>query len=264
MPSSKAPCARLSAGAHDLVPQRLRACCRQVVPISEAEAHHLRELVERLPQPHQATIRTRFAVARERFERAGLLDRLRQPGQLNDEQRQTARAGLLSTVGRMSVSRERGVLDLAGSAARVPRVPGDDTCRELLTATRRASVSVDLPGRASVALGELGTSTSERGVWWLPLILALEWTAAHPLEPHARPTQQLSRDVLGALTRQRRPATAKRSQLRIWPDCVDFVVCLDALGAVAPRGCWFAPVWRAGCGCSSRSFGRLRRRHPPR
>jgi Fe-S-cluster containining protein len=182
------------------------ACCRQVVPISEAEAHQLREVIERLPPPRQATIRTRFAAARERFERAGLLDRLRRPGQMNDEQRQKLALDYFREWVACPFLEDE-------SCSIWPDRPLE--CREYLVTTpaehcsrplEESVVSVGLPGRVSVALGELGTSTSERGVWWLPLILALEWTDAHPLEPKSRPTQQLLREVLGRLTQQHRPA----------------------------------------------------------
>ena len=62
-------------------------------------------------------------------------------------------------------------------------------------------VSVALPGRASVALGQLGTSIGERGVWWLPLVLVPEWTTTHRAEPAASPAQHLLRVVLDYVQR---------------------------------------------------------------
>src|SRR5215471_15227617 len=49
------------------------ACCRQLVPISAAEAHHLSELVASMPQPRQTEIRRLFADARDRLRAEGLL-----------------------------------------------------------------------------------------------------------------------------------------------------------------------------------------------
>jgi Fe-S-cluster containining protein len=49
------------------------ACCRQVVPISRAEAHHIRALVDGMPEPRRTEIRKRFADAVTRLEAAGML-----------------------------------------------------------------------------------------------------------------------------------------------------------------------------------------------
>jgi Fe-S-cluster containining protein len=178
------------------------ACCRQVVPISEAEAYHLRDLIERMPRPRQTTIRARFAAASERFARAGLLDRLRRPGTMTDEQRQAL------------------ALDYFRQWVACPFLEDEScsiwpdrplACREYLVTTpadncskplEEEVVSVGLRGRVSVALGQLGTSQAERGVWWLPLILVPEWTATHPSEPRSRPAQHLLRDILSRLTNQ--------------------------------------------------------------
>ncbi|MBM3746913.1 MAG: hypothetical protein FJW34_14070, partial [Acidobacteria bacterium] len=43
------------------------ACCRQLVPISPAEAVHLAELVAEMPVERQATLRERFAAALAAF-----------------------------------------------------------------------------------------------------------------------------------------------------------------------------------------------------
>jgi Fe-S-cluster containining protein len=48
------------------------ACCRQLVPIAGAEAHHLAALIEALPAPRREAVLTRFAAARAQLEAAGL------------------------------------------------------------------------------------------------------------------------------------------------------------------------------------------------
>ena len=35
------------------------ACCRQLVPVSETEAHHLRDVVEAMPEPRRAAVTAR-------------------------------------------------------------------------------------------------------------------------------------------------------------------------------------------------------------
>ena len=50
------------------------ACCRQLVPISEAEARQIRDLVEELPEPRRAHVRARVAAGRA-FPRRSLWQR---------------------------------------------------------------------------------------------------------------------------------------------------------------------------------------------
>ena len=52
------------------------ACCRQLVPVSEAEARALARLVEALPEPRRATVRAKFQDALIALDAAGVLPRL--------------------------------------------------------------------------------------------------------------------------------------------------------------------------------------------
>jgi len=62
------------------------ACCRQLVPISDVEAHHLRALVDAMPPARRKAVEARFAEASRRLEEAGLKDYLMAPtGQTADE-----------------------------------------------------------------------------------------------------------------------------------------------------------------------------------
>ena len=49
------------------------ACCRQMVPVTEVEAHHLRAVLAAMPQPRRSELWDRFAVARRQLQKAGLL-----------------------------------------------------------------------------------------------------------------------------------------------------------------------------------------------
>ena len=53
------------------------ACCRQLVPIAEAEARGIRDLVASLPEPRRSQVKARFAEALLRLDAAGLLAPLR-------------------------------------------------------------------------------------------------------------------------------------------------------------------------------------------
>jgi len=48
------------------------ACCRQLVPIAGAEAHHLADLVDAMPAERRKAVMGRFAAARAQLEAAGL------------------------------------------------------------------------------------------------------------------------------------------------------------------------------------------------
>ena len=52
------------------------ACCRQAVPISEIEAYQLAELVEEMPEPRRAAVKTRFADALAHFREIKWFDEL--------------------------------------------------------------------------------------------------------------------------------------------------------------------------------------------
>jgi Fe-S-cluster containining protein len=56
------------------------ACCRQLVAISFVEAHHLARVVNEMPPERQAVIRERFAQGIAKLEAAGLLDKEGPPG----------------------------------------------------------------------------------------------------------------------------------------------------------------------------------------
>lgn len=53
------------------------ACCRQLVPVSEAEAYNLRELIENMPEPRQTEIRRRFELGMEKLNRINFFQHLR-------------------------------------------------------------------------------------------------------------------------------------------------------------------------------------------
>src|SRR5436190_450216 len=60
------------------------ACCRQLVPITPAEAHQVASVVEALAEPRRTTVRQRFADARARLAETPLLAMLEDPGTFTD------------------------------------------------------------------------------------------------------------------------------------------------------------------------------------
>ena len=159
------------------------ACCRQVVPVSQPEARALSDVVERLPAPRRAVVQARFSAARERLESSGLMSRLQWPGEMTDAERQALAVDYF----RLGIACPFLEDEACSIYADRPLV-----CREYLVTTPAENCAVPtqapvtrvpLPGRMSLALGQLEPTTRERGAWWMPLINAPFWTAAHPDEP---------------------------------------------------------------------------------
>jgi Fe-S-cluster containining protein len=177
------------------------ACCRQLVPIAEVEARHLRDLVDGLPEPRRTQVRARFAEARRRLEEAGLLDKLLRREQWAEGERQEVgleyfRQGVACPfledescsihTDRPVACREYLVTSPAGHCAR----PSADTVR-----------CVRLPLKVSGALTRMDpVAATARFVRWVPLVLAPEWAEAHPDAAPARPGPELLREFFDHLT----------------------------------------------------------------
>lgn len=178
------------------------ACCRNLVAISEVEARRVRAVVERLPEPRRDTIRARFAEARVRLERAGLLDEL-QAAHLVTDEGYTALVGAYFREGipcpfldeeSCSIYDERPI-----------------TCREFLVTSPPENCArlgsegvrrVPLPLRVFNAVARWQVPPQEHFLErWVPLILAPEWAAAHPEDPPPRPGPELLRELLDHLGR---------------------------------------------------------------
>jgi Fe-S-cluster containining protein len=177
------------------------ACCRQVVPVSQTEARHLRRVVEQMPEPRRSAVISRFAEARARLEASGLLERLRWPVSLGDPERQTLAVDYFHQQIACPFLEDESCSIYADR----PLV-----CREYLVTTPAENcgvptvepvIRVQIAGRPSVAMGQLEETTAERGVWWMPLTLALDWAVAHPQNPPRRPARDLLRTFVEWLQR---------------------------------------------------------------
>ena len=140
------------------------ACCRNLVAISEVEARRIRAVVEQLPEPRRDTIRARFSEARERLERAGLLDELQAVHRVTSEDYTT----LVGTYFQERIA-----------------------CPFL---------EDELPLREFIAVARCQVPPPEHFLErWVPLILAPEWAAAHPDDPPPKPGPELLRELLDHL-----------------------------------------------------------------
>jgi Fe-S-cluster containining protein len=184
------------------------ACCRQLVPISGAEAHHLAQLVAALPELRQSQGRARFAKAGETLAKAGLLEQLHNPGPASGKE--------LRPVG------------LAYFALGIPCPFLEDescsihldrplACREYLVTSPAEHCSrptpktvhcVPMPVKVSNAVRGLDKPGSNVAAGWLPLTLALEWAAAHPEVAPTRAGPALLHELFAKLTNGDVPETA--------------------------------------------------------
>jgi Fe-S-cluster containining protein len=177
------------------------ACCRQLVPISETEAHWIGELVDRLPIQKQNEIRDRFAEARRRLAETGLLEKL-----LHRESWATAEGWSIA----MSYFRLGIACPFLENEACSIHKDRPIKYREYLVTSPAANCRhpsannirmVDLPFQMWTAMARLeNTSATGEKVPWVPLILALEWADAHAQEPKPRPGHEVLREFFDCLT----------------------------------------------------------------
>jgi Fe-S-cluster containining protein len=172
------------------------ACCRQLVPISGAEAREIRDLVANLPEPRRSEIRRRFSEARERLEQSGLLGKLLDRQQWMDEEVQPLGVEYF----RLGIPCP--FLEDESCSIHLDRPV---SCREYLvtspaencaTASAEAIKQVKIPFKLWTALARLDRGDSpSRFIQWVPLVLAPEWADQHPTQPAPRPGMELLRDL---------------------------------------------------------------------
>lgn len=155
------------------------ACCRQLVPISDVEAHHLRALVDAMPPARRKAVEARFAEASRRLEEAGLKDYLMAPT------RQTADEATAFGLKYYELDLACPFLEDESCSIHQDRPL---VCREYLVTSPAANCSrlaegeidpVEVPKMSALAR----TLTDPAGVQstrWAALSLALEWVAGHP------------------------------------------------------------------------------------
>ncbi len=195
------------AGEHVSCRPGCGACCRQIVPISESEAHRIKRLVDDLPEPRRTVVRERFAAGIKRMAAAGLLKRMRH------------------------IEREPNAIVLGLDYFRVG-VPcpflEDESCSihpdrplacrqylvtspaEFCAAPEPGKVrGVSIPGDVSRAVRSVDQGSSPVG--WVPLLLALDWADAHPEPAVTRTGPDLVRQVFAKITGQMPPGVSGRN-----------------------------------------------------
>ncbi|HXG17834.1 MAG TPA: YkgJ family cysteine cluster protein [Methylomirabilota bacterium] len=183
------------------------ACCRQLAPIAETEARHIRNIVEALAEPRRTVIRTRFAEACQRLEKAGLLEQLRHADQLTEGDRRALGLKYFAQGipcpfledGACSIYADRPIACreyLVTSPAENCTQPTPETIQRVKT-----------PLQVWTALARLDAPSPLAPVSWAPLILAPTWAAAHSDEPLPRSGPELLQELFGHLSKAGRPPT---------------------------------------------------------
>jgi len=159
------------------------ACCRQAVPVAEAEARHIAALVAAMPEPRRGEIRTRFEAAERRLEETALASRM------------------------VDMPDGKTVIDVGTSYFRLgvpcPFLEAESCsihpdrplrCREHLVTSPAVACAALIPeaikmaplaGAPSLALFKVGAQHTPAG--WLLLTQALSFAERHPEPSPARP-----------------------------------------------------------------------------
>jgi Fe-S-cluster containining protein len=195
------------------------ACCRQLVPITETEARRLTEVVASMPEPKRRSTIRRFDATLASIEAGGLGERLRGYAALSEAE--------IDSIGLAYFALGVPCPFLVDESCSIHK-DRPLACREFLVTSDPAHCkapspettrSVPLGARPSDALARIDASPDERRtrqVWWLPLVLALEWDEAHPDEPPGRPSAEIANDFLQvmSLTSEAGPAKNKKKRRR--------------------------------------------------
>jgi Fe-S-cluster containining protein len=174
------------------------ACCRQIVPISGAEARQIHALVAAMSEPKRSEVRARFAGALARLDAEGLLQTARNANALPDgEDVAFARRYMALGIPCPFLEDE--------SCSIHPQRPA--ICREYLVTSPSehcADPSPEhvrpVPMRARMSRGVVALEVHRDQPVLIPMVTALEWTDKHASkEPSARPAKEWLGVVMEAM-----------------------------------------------------------------
>jgi Fe-S-cluster containining protein len=195
------------------------ACCRQLVPIAETEARHIRDVIAALPEPRQTEIRARFTEARRRLEAAGLLEKL-----LHTDQQWVEGESVSFGLQYFRQGIPCPFLEEESCSIYADR---PIACREYLVTspaencarpTAETVQCIKLPLKVWTAVARCDkVPPSARFIRWAPLILAPEWAETHAEEPPPRPGPELLKELFEYM-RQTGNALRQRGELAPEPD----------------------------------------------
>jgi Fe-S-cluster containining protein len=178
------------------------ACCRQLVPISQAEAYRIADLVERLPEPRRTEVRGRFRATAERLAAAGLLDQL---VDLPDDPFHA----IWTEYFRLGIPCPFLEEESCSIHPDRPLV-----CREYLVMSpaencrQAAGAKIDLvlpPIKVAYALLQLERGAADSPGTGVPLSLAPQWAASHREPPPRQTGPELLNEVFQYITERESP-----------------------------------------------------------
>ncbi len=187
------------------------ACCRQLVPVTEAEARRLAQVIEAMPEPNRTRTRDRFQAARDAMEGIGMLNDLR-----DDESRSRLDAKDRLRIGAryfaqqipcpfLDENESCGIYEERPIACRTHLVtsPAEECSRP--EAKRVAGVHVPSAPHVSLAKAcapnQDGSGSGNGTPPWVALSLVDEWAEAHPEPSAPRPGPEALRDFIQAIAR---------------------------------------------------------------
>jgi Fe-S-cluster containining protein len=190
------------------------ACCRQLVPISEAEAQYLAELVAEMPPDRRERVVARFRQAREELERRGMRERLMQAVNLTapDQWRPMVFDYFACGVAcpfleeeSCSIHPDRPLICREYTVTSPPERCADPSQQEIH--------GIAIPIHFSNLVRRFADGEGNSPYRWLPLVLALNW-ASEESQPMPRlPGPQILENFL-RLVRQEIEKSQTRGDLR--------------------------------------------------
>jgi len=173
------------------------ACCRQLVPVSEAEARALAERVAAMPGPRRTEIGLRFDRALAALVPGGLLSRL---------ERVTADGGEdVVEVGLEYLSRRVACPFLEDESCSI-HADRPLSCREFLVTSPAENCAsptaetVETVNLRRTSLGLAAASKTSTHDGWMPLVLALRFAATSPPPVRERSGPEILRQVIDGRT----------------------------------------------------------------
>jgi len=177
------------------------ACCRKLIPLSAVEARRIRDLVEASPEPRRTEIRARFADTERRLDQAGMLEYLKHPGVLQNQEYLDVCADYFQLGIACPFLEEESCSIYAERPI---------ACREYLVTSPaencagiagKAVIRVRLPLFVFNAVTQWNSPDPDRvDRRWVPLPLAPQWAETHPDESLPKSGVDLFAEFLRHLT----------------------------------------------------------------
>ncbi len=186
------------------------ACCRQMVPVAEIEAHGLAEVVAAMPEPRKSEVLERFDEALAELGKTDIFERLSSWAELDPSQR------------------ERILLDYFEAAIPCPFLENEScsihpdrpvSCREYLVSSpaeicakpNPADIErIEIPVKPAIPLRHLGRDLRLVGADFIPLVLALKWVQKNPDRFPEKSGEEWMADFFRLLTNKTVPTPPKR------------------------------------------------------